>query len=92
MLSGSFLFAASGPMVPLSVDLDVVWFIMTGPFSLPPAQVFDLPSPGNLMLIATSVCLLPMHPLWPSGGTLCATLLGGFHWWFVGFLALIAGC
>ena len=92
MLLGSLLFTARGPMVPFSVHLDGVGFIMAGPFSLPTVQPFVLHSPGWLILIAASVCLLPLHPLWPSGGTLCATLLGGFLWWFLGFLALIAGC
>ena len=92
MLLGSALFTAGLPEVPLVVRFDAVRFIMIGPFSLPLGQILTLHSPGWLIVITISVCLFPLHPLRPSAGTLFATLLGGFLWWFIGVLSLGAGC
>ena len=92
MLLGSALFAVGLPTSSVAVHYDAVCFIMTGPFSLPLGQILALHSPGWLIVITISVCMFPLHALRPTAGTLCATLLGGFLWWFIGVLSLGAGC
>ena len=92
MLLGSGLFASGLPPQSWSLRLQAVSSIMSGPFSLTGDQIFTRHSPGWMIWIAITVCLLPLHMLRPSVVTLFGTLVGGFFWWFTGVLVLGAGC
>lgn len=72
--------------------IEAILTIMRGPLGLHPEQIFTVGSPGWMIWIAITVPLLLMHPLKPTPGTLCATLLGGLFWWFTGILVIAAGC